>query len=116
MVLTPTGMSQSGFGTRWCAYHSSTSGTSGRVAYTYLPYVSDAGASCGMNFVNGTSDSFGHGYFDGFSIVGGHEYAEAATDPFPSRGWLDGNGQGNGDTCAGVASGPAPPPNAPPGA
>jgi serine protease len=105
MVLTPTGLSQSGFGTRWCAYHSSTSATGGRVAYTYLPYVPDAAASCGMNFVNGTSDSFGHGYFDGFSIVGGHEYAEAATDPFPSSGWLDGAGAENGDKCAWIASG-----------
>jgi serine protease len=105
MVFTPTGMSSSGFGTRWCAYHSSTSSGSGTVAYTYMPYVPDAGASCGMNFVNGTSDSFGHGYFDGFSIVGGHEYAEAATDPFPNTGWLDGAGAENGDKCAWIASG-----------
>jgi serine protease len=45
-----------------------------------------------MNFVNGTSDSFGH------------EYAEAATDPFPSSGWTMGTGQENGDTCAWIAS------------
>jgi serine protease len=57
-----------------------------------------------MNFVNG-SDSFGHGYFDGFSIVGGHEYAEAATDPFPNSGWLDGAGAENGDKCAWISSG-----------
>lgn len=105
MILTPTGNSSSGFGTRWCAYHSSTSSSSGSVAYTYLPYVPDAGASCGMNFVNGTNDSFGHGYFDGFSIVGGHEYAEAATDPFPNGGWLDGSGQENADKCAWISSG-----------
>jgi serine protease len=105
MVFTPTGNSSSGFGTRWCAYHSSTSSGSGIVAYSYMPYVPDAGASCGMNFVNGTSDSFGHGYFDGFSIVGGHEYAEAATDPFPNAGWLDGAGAENGDKCAWIASG-----------
>jgi serine protease len=104
MVFTPTGNSSSGFGTRWCAYHSSTSSSSGTVAYTYMPYVPDAGASCGMNFVNG-SDSFGHGYFDGFSIVGGHEYAEAATDPFPNSGWLDGSGAENGDKCAWISSG-----------
>ena len=34
------------------------------------------------------------GPLDGFSIVGGHEYAEAVTDPFPggnpgTSGWLD---------------------------
>ena len=105
MVFTPTGNSSSGFGTRWCAYHSSTSSGSGTVAYTYMPYVPDAAASCGMNFVNGTNDTFGHGYFDGFSIVGGHEYAEAATDPFPSSGWLDGSGAEIGDKCAWIASG-----------
>jgi serine protease len=105
MVFTPTGMSSSGFGTRWCAYHSSTSASIGRVAYSYMPYVPDAAGSCGMNFVNGANDGFGHGYFDGFSIVGGHEYAEAATDPFPSSGWLDGAGAENGDKCAWIASG-----------
>lgn len=105
MVFTPTGMSQRGFGTRWCAYHSSTSSSSGAVAYSYMPYIPDAGLSCGMNFVNGSNDAFGHGYFDGFSIVGGHEYAEAATDPFPASGWLDGSGAEIADKCAWISSG-----------
>ena len=105
MVFTPTGNSSSGFGTRWCAYHSSTSSSSGKVAYSYIPYMPDAGGSCGMNFVNGSNDTFGHGYFDGYSIVAGHEYAEAATDPFPSSGWLDGSGAENADKCAWISSG-----------
>jgi serine protease len=55
----------------------------------------DAGAACGMGFVNGSA-----GRFDGFSIVGGHEYEEAQTDPFPSSGWLDRFGSENADKCA----------------
>jgi len=101
MVFTPTGHSESGFGTNWCAYHSS----SGNLSYSYIPYQPDAGTSCGMNFVNGLNTGYGNGYFDGFSIVGGHEYAETVTDPYPSSGWLDGKGAENGDKCAWISSG-----------
>ena len=54
-----------------------------------------------MNFVNAGSS----GYFDAFSIVGGHEYAETITDPFPSSRWLDGWGAENCDKCAWISSG-----------
>jgi hypothetical protein len=50
--------------------------------------------------VNASNNSYGNGYFDGFSIVGGHEYAEAQTDPQQNSGWLDGSGSENGDKCA----------------
>ena len=57
-----------------------------------------------MNSVNVVSDSFGHGVFDGYSIVTGHEYAEAITDPdnFASvqDGWNDAQGNETGDKCA----------------
>src|SRR5437870_316882 len=101
MVFTPTGHSDNGFGTSWCAYHSS----SGNLSYSYMPYQPDAGTSCGMNFVNGLNNSFGNGYFDGFSIVGGHEYGETVTDPYPSSGWLDSRGAENADKCAWISSG-----------
>jgi serine protease len=106
-VFTPHGHSMSGFGTVWCAWHDEpTSGT--QMAYAYMPYIPDAGASCGRNFVNHTNNSYGNGYFDGFSIVGGHEYAEAVTDPHPERtsnnfGWVTSTGSSGeeiGDLCA----------------
>jgi len=97
MVFTPSGHSMNGFQTTWCAWHSS----SGNMSYSYMPYQPDAGASCGMNFVNPGSS----GYFDGFSIVGGHEYAETITDPYPNSGWLDSRGAENGDKCAWISSG-----------
>jgi hypothetical protein len=104
LVYTPHGTSMNGFGTQWCAWHSSGSTTSGTLAYGYIPYMPDAGASCGMNFVNSSNDSYGNGYFDGFSVVAGHEYSEAETDPFPNSGWLDRNGAENADKCAWNAS------------
>ncbi len=104
MVYTPSGKSMSGFGTQWCAWHSSTSSTAGTVAYAYIPYMPDAGTSCGRNFVNGTNTAYGNGYFDGFSVVAGHEYSEAETDPHPSSGWVDGSGAENADKCAWSAS------------
>jgi serine protease len=68
------------------------------VAYTNLPYITDAGASCGANF-NGLGPKAG------VTIVEGHEFAETETDPFPSSGWLDSRGAENGDKCAWISSG-----------
>lgn len=108
-VFTPTGKSMSGFaatGGNWCAWHSVTNSSSGEVAYAYMPYQPDAGTSCGMNFING-NNGYGNGYFDGFSVVGGHEYSEAETDPHTTSGqyaWMDRSGAENGDKCAWAAS------------
>ena len=100
-VLTPTGTGTVGFKVQYCAWHSTTTDGSKTVAFTNLPYITDAGSSCGQNFVNPGSA----GTLDGVSIVGGHEYAEAVTDPQPSSGWVDAGGQENGDKCAWVSSG-----------
>jgi hypothetical protein len=101
VINTATGNNASGFGTQYCAWHSSTSSSYGNIAYTNMPYITDAGASCGANFVNSGSA----GLTDGITIVGGHEFAETETDIFPSTGWLDKNGQENGDKCAWISSG-----------
>ncbi len=101
-VFTPAGNSMSGFGTSWCAWHSVTSYNGANLPYAYMPYQPSAGTSCGENFVNG-ADSYGNGYFDGFSVVGGHEYAEAETDPITASGgyaWYDNGGNEIGDKCA----------------
>jgi serine protease len=101
IIDTPTGHSTSGFKTRFCAWHSSTSSSYGNIAYTNFPYQTDAGANCGQNFVNGGSA----GTLDGVSIVGGHEYGESISDQFPNGGWLDSGGAENGDKCAWISSG-----------
>jgi hypothetical protein len=89
-VVSPSGTSPDGFpNTGFCAWHD----WNGTTAYTNMPYVLDAGSSCGANSVQNQ--------LDGFSIVGGHEYAEAVTDPEPSSGWVDqSNGEEIGDLCA----------------
>jgi serine protease len=109
LVYTPHNKSISGFGTQFCAYHDNTSFNGQPLAYANMPYVPDAGTSCGRNFVNGSNNSFGNGFFDGLSIVSGHEYAEAASDAFPSNtiAWLDNAGAENGDKCA-WGTGPGP--------
>jgi hypothetical protein len=98
VIATATGNNSTGFKTQYCAYHSSTSSTYGNVAYTNLPYITDAGASCGANF-NGL------GAKAGITIVSGHEMAETITDQFPNGGWLDSSGAENGDKCAWISSG-----------
>lgn len=108
VVMTPSGQSQPGFATGgWCAYHWAVPNgaplPAAGTAFAYLPFQPDAGGSCGANSVNGGS----RGVFDGFSIIGGHEYAEAITDPYPTSGWLDAAGSENADKCAWINIGDA---------
>jgi len=65
-----------------CGYHSSSN-----QPFINLPYVLDAGTSCGKDAVNPTPG----GDNDGWSIVGGDLYASTITDPFPPTGWVDPN-------------------------
>jgi serine protease len=95
IVALPHGIRPSGFGTQYCAWHSSaTISGKGTIAYTNEPYLPDVGASCGAGSVNSP------GTLDGVSIVGGHEQGETETDPQPNSGWLDSSGAENGDKCA----------------
>jgi hypothetical protein len=100
VVATQSGTCPQGFaapcnGTSgfYCAYHSSSN-----EPYVNLPYMLDAGQSCGEDFINT------NGTDDGWSIVAGHEFAEAITDPFPPAGWVDTadttSGGEIGDKCA----------------
>jgi len=86
----------------YCAWHSATAYHSGQLSYTNLPYQLDAGGNCGEDWINPG------GTWDGFSTVGGHEYAEAITDPVPNSGYIDlsDNVSGGeiGDKCAWAGS------------
>ena len=98
----------------YCGYHTQTNSVNGlgnpyRLQYAFIPFLNAnwpglGTQGCGMNSVNVVSDSFGHGVFDGYSVVVGHEYAEAVTDPdnfaTVQDGWNDAQGSENGDKCA----------------
>lgn len=102
----------------YCGYHTQTSTVDGlgntvRLQYAFIPWLNEnwpvlGNTGCGMHNVNATSDAFGNGIFDGYSIVTGHEYAEAVTDPdnFASvqDGWNDAQGNENGDKCAWIGT------------
>jgi hypothetical protein len=102
----------------YCGYHTQTASIDGlgnpyRIQYAFIPWQNASwpgvGTSgCGMHFVNPTSNAFGNGIFDGWSIVTGHEYSEAVTDPDNiatwQDGWLDAQGSENGDKCAWAAN------------
>ncbi|HEX6351198.1 MAG TPA: hypothetical protein VF160_17620 [Candidatus Dormibacteraeota bacterium] len=113
-VLTPDEVTGTGQPV-YCGYHTQTTsvddlGNPYRFQYAFIPFQNhDWGPplgqkSCGMHFVNPTTDAFGHGIWDGYSIVDGHEYAEAVTDPdnyfSVQDGWNDAQGSENGDKCA----------------
>lgn len=94
VIMVPHGVKVNGFGTSYCAWHSSTSASGRTIAYTNLPYIPDAGSSCGSGSVNSPGTN------DGVSIVGGHEQGETETDPQPNTGWLDSGNNEDGDKCA----------------
>jgi hypothetical protein len=101
VVATQEGTCPAGFyapsvcgsnGGYYCAWHNYSN-----EAYINLPYLLDAGTSCGQDAVNAD------GTYDGFSMVGGHEYAESTTDPQVETAWWDPNDQSGGeiaDKCA----------------
>jgi hypothetical protein len=115
VIVSPHGSTPDGFNTaagNFCAWHdwngdttltggAVNSGGIGDLAFTNLPYVTDAGAGCGVGFVNAGAA----GALDGVTIVEGHEYAETITDQNPAGGWTDSTGEENADKCAWVSTG-----------
>ena len=95
----------------YCGYHTQTTSIDGlgnpyRIQYSFIPYLNRdwVVGSCGANSVNTTSNAFGNGVFDSYSIVVGHEYSEAVTDPdnffSVQDGWNDASTSENADKCA----------------
>ena len=112
VILSPKGLNPDNYRTGgFCAWHDYNGDTTlsggGAVsaaydfAFTNMPYVMDAGTSCGQNFVNAGSA----GTLDGYTIVEGHEYSETITDQNPAGGWTASSGQENADECAWVSPG-----------
>lgn len=111
VIVSPHGTNPDNYQTAgFCAWHDDTGDSSldgggavsspdGILAFTNLPYIPDAGSSCGKGFVNSP------GTLDGVTIVEGHEYAETVTDVWPAGGWIDNSGEENGDKCAWIGSG-----------
>ncbi len=98
----------------YCGYHTQTTSINGignpyRLQYAFIPFLNYdwpglGNNGCGMHNVNAKSDAFGNGIFDGYSIVTGHEYSEAVTDPdnffSVQDGWNDDQTSENADKCA----------------
>jgi hypothetical protein len=113
IILTPPSTIATGQ-PAYCGYHTQTTSIDGygnpyRIEYAFIPFLNMdwpgvGTGGCGMHNVNATSDAFGNGIFDGYSIVTGHEYSEAVTDPdnfFSNQdGWNDAQGSENADKCA----------------
>ena len=115
IIMSPTGAHPDGFNTAsagFCAWHSFTGDTTltggavnsayGNIAFTNMPYVTDAGTSCGANFISSPLDAF--------SLVAAHEYSETITDQFPAGGWINNTGSSNtgmenADECAWIKTG-----------
>jgi hypothetical protein len=79
----------------------------GDVAFSNQPYNMDAGATCGVGFLNTP------GTLDGWTITLGHEWQEMMSDQNPAGGWTNQtgdpvyNGQENADECAWIPGGQA---------
>ena len=102
----PDTYQESGF-CAWHDYNGDATLTGGAVAsdvgdfaFSNQPYTMDAGAGCGVGFVNDP------GTLDGWTIVLGHEFAETMSDQNPAGGWTNQQPassyyqQENADECA----------------
>jgi len=107
IIMTPPKTSGVGEQAVYCGYHSQTTSLDGlgnpyRIEYSFIPWQNNGG--CGEHNVNPTSNAFGNGIFDSWSIVVGHEYSEAVTDPDNffgvQDGWNDDQTSENADKCA----------------
>ena len=99
----------------YCGYHTQTTSIDGlgnpyRIQYAFIPWQNTnwpgiGTTGCGMHYVNATCELVRERHLRRLvSIVTGHEYAEAVTDPDNiaawQDGWLDAQGSENGDKCA----------------
>jgi serine protease len=114
VIASPTGSNADGWSdptNGYCAYHDDThdptidgggAAAGPIVAFTNMPYVPDAGASCGAGSVNSP------GVLDGATEAASHEYAETLTDQFPETsppgGWSNSAGAEIGDLCAYISA------------
>jgi serine protease len=112
IILSPPGSDpdqyiQGGF----CAWHDYTGDSlldgggavsPGYIAFTNMPYLPEAGVTCGAKFINPGPNP----KLQGVSIVVGHEYAETVTDQEPPGGWVDRGGNEVADKCAWKQTGP----------
>ena len=112
MILTPPRPIAAGQPV-YCGYHTQTQSIDGlgnpyRLEYAFIPWQNTSwpglGQGCGLHNVNATSNAFGNGVFDSWSIVMGHEYSEGVTDPDNffgvQDGWNDDQTSENADKCA----------------
>jgi serine protease len=98
LVATPSYANSTGFNSGvYCGWHDFQDG----IAFIDLPYVLNAGDNCYAHSVNSGMT----GTLDGVSLVAGHEYVEAITDPGvgtsgEGTGWRDLDYQEIGDKCS----------------
>ena len=111
VILSPHGTNPDSYQGSYCAWHDwngdvGVTSPYGDIAFSNQPYNMDAGASCGVNFVNSGSA----GTLDGYTMTLGHEWHEEMSDQNPAGGWTNHtggtyNGQENSDECAWLSSG-----------
>jgi hypothetical protein len=100
VVLTPQGNQPDGFpNAKFCAWHSNELSDNGvQLSYTLMPWLPDVkNEGCDASF--GSSPNL-----NGWTEVGGHEFAESATDPVGDTGYYtpdpnDSNNSEIGDRC-----------------
>ncbi|HEY1428682.1 MAG TPA: hypothetical protein VGF18_03855 [Candidatus Tumulicola sp.] len=100
VVVTAHNHNSQGFGSSFCAYHSTINDSKGNpVSYTNMPYIPDAGGNCGAGFLSNVPAGETTAN-EGTTIVTGHEYGESITDPIPGEGYYDNQWGEIGDICA----------------
>jgi hypothetical protein len=96
-VLTSSDVAESsGFCTQYCGWHTSGTGTVGKIRYSFVGNANRCLSSCAPQ----STSPNGNPGVDGMISVIAHELEEATTDPDPRSGWVDSSGAENADKCA----------------
>ncbi len=115
IILSPPGTNPDNYKSTtngFCAWHDYTGDGYGvsptNIAFSNQPYNMELGTSCGVGFVNGSTN----GKLDGYTMTLGHEWHETMSDFWPAGGWTNHtggtyNGQENSDECAWLSPGTA---------
>jgi len=98
VVLTSSNVSERGFCTQFCGFHTAQSLGGVDIKWAFVGNTDRCPANCSIQATGPNSPAAGVGGADGLINVLTHEQEEAISDP-DLNAWFDANGQENGDKC-----------------
>ncbi|HXB20394.1 MAG TPA: hypothetical protein VNV88_03375 [Candidatus Solibacter sp.] len=95
LVLTSSNVSERGFCTQFCGFHTHQTINGADIKWSFVGNVDKCPSGCEIQFPTSPNGDSGA---DGMANTLSHEIEEAISDP-DLNAWFDANGQENGDKC-----------------